>query len=1207
MKKLYATIDGNEAVARIAYRLNEVIAIYPITPSSPMGEWADAWSADGRRNLWGTVPSVIEMQSEAGAVAAAHGAMQTGSLTTTFTSSQGLLLMIPNLYKIAGELTSAVIHVAARSLATHALSIFGDHSDVMAARATGFVMLCSASVQEAHDFALIAHAATLKARVPFMHFFDGFRTSHEVQKVELLQDDDLNALIDEKLILEYRSRALTPDHPVLRGTAQNPDVYFQSREGANPYYEACPDIVQKVMDDFGKRTGRHYRIYEYHGVPDAQRVIVIMGSGAETVHETVDYLNTRGEKVGVVKVRLYRPFDVQRFVDALPSTVKSIAVLDRTKEPGSVGEPLYLDVITAIHEVNLKCIDSADVSCEVVKNLKLIVSGRYGLSSKEFTPAMVLAIFGNLARQQPKNHFTVGINDDISHSSLAFNPSFSTESDDVVRAMFYGLGSDGTVGANKNSIKIIGEGTDNYAQGYFVYDSKKSGSITVSHLRFGAKPIRSTYLIDKANFIGCHQWIFLDRINILKDAANGATFLVNSPYDAPSMWENLPVGVQQQIIDLQLKLYVIDANKVARESGMGGRINTIMQVCFFALAGVLPQDEAIAKIKRAIEKTYGKKGADVVRKNLDAVDNTLTNLQKVDIPHKIKRLQSKTQQPIPIAAPEFVRDVLGKMMVWEGDNLPVSALPADGIFPTGTAKWEKRNVAQDIPVWETDICIQCSKCVMICPHAAIRSKVYDPEQLIKAPTTFKSTDPKDKDFAGQKFTIQVAPEDCTGCAICVDICPAKDKNQPERKAINMQPQPPLRAQERDNWHFFLNLPLPDRNKLKLNQIRQQQFQEPLFEFSGACAGCGETPYLKLLTQLFGDRAIIANATGCSSIFGGNLPTTPWTTNADGRGPAWSNNLFEDNAEFGLGFRLSLDKHAEYAMELLKEFKNGEEFVSLVDLIINAQQNTEAGIYEQRERVNLLKQKLDNLLSSPSVTSLQSKIQNLKSLADYLVRKSVWIVGGDGWAYDIDFGGLDHVLASGHNVNVLVMDTEVYSNTGGQSSKATPKGAIAKFASSGKPAAKKDLGLMAMTYGNIYVASVALGARDEHTLKAFLEAEAYDGPSLIIAYSHCIAHGINMTTAMNHQKNLVESGRWLLYRYNPDLLEQGKNPLQLDMRQPKQSVEQSMYQENRFKMLTKSKPELAKQLLDEAQTEVNARWQMYEYLAARKLAQTATDE
>ena len=1176
----FATIDGNEAVARVAYPLNEVIAIYPITPSSSMGEWADAWAAGGNRNLWGTIPSVVEMQSEGGAAAAVHGALQTGSLTTTFTASQGLLLMIPNLYKIAGELTSAVIHVAARSLATHALSIFGDQSDVMAARATGFAMLCSASVQEAHDFALIAQAATLKARVPFLHFFDGFRTSHEIQKVELLQKEDLEALIDDELVFAHRNRALTPDNPVMRGTAQNPDVYFQARERINPYYDACPGIVQQVMDKFGDRTGRYYRIFEYYGAPDAERVIVLMGSGCETVHETIDHLNASGEKLGVVKVRLFRPFDAHQLIEALPDTVSAIAVLDRTKEPGSAGEPLYLDVVTAIYQ-----------NWDDKGNFPKIVGGRYGLSSKEFTPAMVLAIYDNLAKEKPQNNFTVGINDDLTNTSLSYDSSFSTEADNVVRAMFYGLGSDGTVGANKNSIKIIGEETDNYAQGYFVYDSKKSGSMTVSHLRFGSQLIRSTYLIDKANFIGCHQWTFLERVDVLKSAVTGATFLLNSPYDADTVWEQLPAKIQQEIIDKQLKFYVINADKVARDSGMGRRINTIMQTCFFALAGVLPQDEAIEKIKYSIKKTYGKKGDKIVAMNLQAVDNTLDNLHKVEV--------SKTEIGCrDVALQRLPESPLQKMMTGRGNELPVSVLTADGTFPTGTSKLEKRNVAQEIPVWEEDVCVQCGKCVMVCPHAAIRAKVYQEGELSNAPATFKFTDARDKAFAGEKFTIQVAPSDCTGCTICVDICPAKDKTNPERKAINMESQLPLREQETENWDYFLKLPLTDRNKLKLNQIRQQQLQEPLFEFSGACAGCGETPYLKLLSQLFGDRALIANATGCSSIFGGNLPTTPWTKNAEGRGPAWSNSLFEDNAEFGFGFRLSVDKKAEYAAELLQELAYGEDYKGLLPpglagFILNAPQKTEADIWEQRERVGLLKQKLEKNSTNP-------KIQNLKSLADYLVRKSVWIVGGDGWAYDIDFGGLDHVLASGRNVNVLVMDTEVYSNTGGQSSKSTPRAAVAKFAASGKPAAKKDLGLIAMTYGNIYVASVALGARDEHTLKAFLEAEAYEGPSLIIAYSHCIAHGIDMGTAMSNQKALVESGRWLLYRYNPDLVKQGKNPLQLDMREPKNSPEESMYKENRFKMLKKSKPEIAEQLMKEAGVEVNQRWKMYEYLAARKV-------
>jgi pyruvate-ferredoxin/flavodoxin oxidoreductase len=1229
MNKTFATIDGNEAVARVAYKLNEVIAIYPITPSSAMGEWADAWSAEGRPNLWGTIPSVVQMQSEGGAAGAVHGALQTGSLSTTFTASQGLLLMIPNLYKIAGELTSAVIHVAARSLATHALSIFGDHSDVMAARATGFAMLCSASVQESLDFALIAHAATLEARVPFIHFFDGFRTSHEIQKVKLLSDDDLLQLIRSDSILAHRARALTPDRPVLRGTAQNPDVYFQARESINPYYDACTEIVQQVMDEFGDRTGRYYKIFEYHGAPDAERVLVLMGSGCETVHETVDYLNARGEKVGVLKVRLYRPFDAKRFVDALPKTTKAITVLDRTKEPGSAGEPLYLDVVTAIHEewetkgerergragkgetMGQGGQESNSSPLSLLSSLSLlspplsltplpkIVGGRYGLSSKEFSPAMVKGIFDNLSQVKPKKHFTIGINDDVGHTSLIFDSNLSTEPATVVRAMFYGLGSDGTVGANKNTIKIIGEETENYAQGYFVYDSKKSGSMTISHLRFGSQPIRSTYLIDKANFIGCHNWGFLERIEVLKAAVPGSIFLVNSPYDASTVWEHLLVEVQQEIIEKQLKFYVINANQVARNSGMGGRINTIMQVCFFALTGVLPQEEAIAKIKKAIEKTYGKKGAEVVRMNLQAVDNTLANLQKVDVPSTISGIIKK-QQLIPNTAPEFVRDVLGKMMAWQGDDLPVSALPVDGTFPTGTTKWEKRNVAEEIPVWDTNVCVQCNKCVMVCPHGAIRSKIYDPGELDNAPPSFKATNAKDKDFASQKFTIQVAPEDCTGCGICVDVCPAKNKMQPERKAINMEPQLPLREKERKNWNFFLKLPNPDRRLLKVNQIRQQQLQEPLFEFSGACEGCGETPYLKLLTQLFGDRAVIANATGCSSIYGGNLPTTPWTKNAEGRGPAWSNSLFEDNAEFGLGYRLSLDKQAEFATELLQQL-SAEVGDNLVQSILNAEQKTESDISEQRQRIVLLKQRLEEVFYRVSDDeNLESKIQTLQSIADYLVKKSVWIVGGDGWAYDIDFGGLDHVLSSGRNVNILVMDTEVYSNTGGQASKATPRGAVAKYATGGKPASKKDLGLIAMTYGNAYVASVAMGARDEHTLKVFLEAEAYNGPSLIIAYSHCIAHGINMTTAMNHQKALVESGRWLLYRYNPELQQQGENPLQLDMRSPKQTVDGSMYLENRFKMLTKSKPTVAKQLLQEAQAEVDARWQLYEYLAARKV-------
>ncbi|MGK7925621.1 MAG: pyruvate:ferredoxin (flavodoxin) oxidoreductase [Spirulina sp.] len=1186
-KNTFATIDGNEAVARVAYKLNEVIAIYPITPSSPMGEWADAWMSEGRPNLWGTPASVVEMQAEGGAAGAVHGALQTGSLTTTFTASQGLLLMIPNLYKIAGELSSCVIHVAARSLAAQALSIFGDHSDVMATRATGLALLCSASVQEAHDLALISQAATLESRVPFLHFFDGFRTSHEVQKVEILADEILREMIDDEWVFAHRSRALTPDRPVLRGTAQNPDVYFQARESVNPFYEACAGIVEKAMNKFEQLTGRRYQLFQYEGAADAERIIILMGSGCETVHETVDYLTAQGEKVGVLKVRLYRPFSVAQFIAALPETVKAIAVLDRTKEPGSAGEPLYQDVLTAVQET---LFGSDEELKRKLSNLKTVVGGRYGLSSKEFNPAMVKSVFDNLARETPKNHFTVGINDDVTQTSLEYDPNFDIEPDRVVRAMFYGLGSDGTVGANKNSIKIIGSETDNYAQGYFVYDSKKSGAVTVSHLRFGPDRIRSTYLIKQANFIGCHQWTFLEKLDVLQAAAPGATFLLNSPYGVEEVWGQLPLEIQETIVRKNLKFYIINANKVARESGMGGRINTVMQTCFFALAGVLPKEEAIAQIKKAIEKTYGKKGQKIVQMNLNAVDNALDNLFEVNVgeanspKHRIP--------PISPHAPEFVREIEGKMLVREGDSLPVSVLPCDGSYPTGTSQWEKRNVAQFIPTWDPDVCVQCGKCIMFCPHATIRGKVYDPGQLENAPATFKAIDSLDKrDFAGQKFTIQVAPEDCTGCGVCVDICPAKNKSQPSRKALNMEEQLPLREAERENWEYFLNLPNPDRLNLKLNQIRQQQLQEPLFEFSGACAGCGETPYLKLATQLFGDRMVIANATGCSSIYGGNLPTTPWAQNADGRGPAWSNSLFEDNAEFGFGFRVSIDKHAAFAVELLSKL-GGIVGDDLVTEILNNPQKNEADIWEQRGRVEALKQKLREVEDADA--------KQLLSLADYLVKKSVWIVGGDGWAYDIGYGGLDHVLASGRNVNVLVMDTEVYSNTGGQSSKATPRGAVAKFAAGGKPAAKKDLGLIAMTYGNIYVASVAMGARDEHTLKAFLEAEAYDGPSLIIAYSHCIAHGINMQTGMSHQKDIVESGRWLLYRYSPDLVKEGKNPLQLDSRAPKKGVKESMYEENRFKMLTKTKPEDAKRLLSEAQQDVDSRWQMYQYLASRQL-------
>jgi len=1182
MKRIFTCIDGNEAVAHVAYRLNEVIAIYPITPSSPMGEWADEWSSQGRPNIWGTVPVVVEMQSEAGAAGALHGALQTGSLATTFTASQGLLLMIPNMYKIAGELTPTVIHVSARTVASHALSIFGDHSDVMATRATGFALLSSASVQEAMDFALIAQAASLESRIPFLHFFDGFRTSHEVSKIEMLSEDDLRAMIDDHLVLAHRARAMSPDHPVLRGTAQNPDVFFQVRETVNPFYAACPDITQKVMDRFAELVGRRYRLFDYHGVPDAERVIVLMGSGAEAVHETVDYLNQRGEKLGVVKVRLYRPFDVKRFIEALPATTKAIAVLDRTKEPGSAGEPLYLDCVNAIHEGLSK-------GWGALKAPPKVIGGRYGLSSKEFTPAMIKGVFDHLAQAEPKNHFTIGIHDDVTHSSLPYDPDFSTEPDTVFRGLFYGLGADGTVGANKNSIKIIGENTDNWAQGYFVYDSRKAGAITVSHLRFGPNPIRSTYLVTKASFVGCHQWVFLERYDVLKPLVPGGTFLLNSPYGPDEVWDHLPRPVQEQIIDKRLKFYVIDAYKVARETGMGGRINIIMQVCFFAISGVLPKEQAIAAIKDSIVKTYGKKGEEIVQMNLRAVDQTLAHLHEVEVPDRADG-QIELPPPVPEEAPAFVRDVLGKIIAGQGDELPVSVFPVDGTFPTATAKWEKRNIALEIPVWDTEVCIQCGKCAIVCPHGVIRIKVYEPKYLEGAPPTFKWTDARDREFQGLKYTIQVAPEDCTGCGICVEVCPAKNKSETRLKAINMRPQPPLRLQERENWDFFLKIPEMDRRRIKVTSIRQQQIQQPLFEFSSACAGCGETPYIKLLSQLFGDRAIVANATGCSSIYGANLPTTPWTTNSEGRGPAWSNSLFEDNAEFGFGFRLSIDKQKEYASELLTKMATavGPE---LAQAILTATQKNEADIYEQRQRGEELKRRLQAIESDDA--------RRLLSVADMLVKKSVWIIGGDGWAYDIGFGGLDHVIAAGRDVNILVLDTEVYSNTGGQTSKATPRGAVAKFSAGGKPAPKKDLGLIAMTYGNVYVATVALGARDEHTLKAFLEAEAYEGPSLIIAYSHCIAHGIDMATAMQHHKAAVDCGQWLLYRYNPDRAKQGENPLSLDSRAPKLPVEQYLYTENRFKMLTKSNPAMAKRLLREAQRHVNERWRLYEYLAAFK--------
>ncbi|MFY9903683.1 MAG: pyruvate:ferredoxin (flavodoxin) oxidoreductase [Terriglobales bacterium] len=1182
MKRKFKTMDGNEAVANVAYRLNEVIAIYPITPSSNMGEWADQWSSEGVPNVWGSVPHVIEMQSEGGAAGAVHGALQTGALSTTFTASQGLLLMIPNMNKIAGELTPTAFHVSARTVAAHALSIFGDHSDVMFCRTTGFALLSSNSVQEAMDLALIAHAATLETRIPFLHFFDGFRTSHEVNKIEMLTEDDMRALINMDRVIEHRQRALSPDHPVLRGTAQNPDVYFQAREACNPYYDACPDKVQAVMDKFAQTVGRSYHLFDYVGDPEAERVIVMMGSGAETAHETVEYLNRSPEKVGLLKVRLYRPFSVKQFIAALPATVRKIAVLDRTKEAGAAREPLFLDVVNGIHE-------GIKLGYGTLKVAPEIIGGRYGLSSKEFTPAMVKAVYDNLALAQPKDHFTIGIQDDVGHTSLDYDADFSIEPDNVVRAMFYGLGADGTVGANKNSIKIIGENTDNYGQGYFVYDSKKSGAMTVSHLRFGPQPIRSSYLISKANFVACHQWIFLERYDMLSTLVEGGVFLLNSPFNKDEVWDHLPREVQAQLIAKKARFFIIDAYQVARETGMGSRMNTILQTCFFAISKVLPREQAIEAIRESIRHTYGKKGDEVVRQNLRAVDETLAHLFEVAVP---ERVTSQAEMPAAFSpqAPYFERNVLGVIYSGHGDEIPVSAFPVDGTFPTGTAKWEKRNIALEIPAWDTKVCIQCGKCAMVCPHAVIRIKVYDSKELAGAPATFKSTEVRDKEWKGLNYTIQVAPEDCTGCGICVDICPAKNKSETRLKAINMVPQPPLREPERDNWDFFLKIPELDRRKIKITNIRQQQIQEPLFEFSGACSGCGETPYLKLVSQLFGDRSVIANATGCSSIYGGNLPTTPWAKNGDGRGPAWSNSLFEDNAEFGLGFRLSIDKQTEFARELVQRL-GGSIGEQLVTALLTSPQKDEADIFEQRQRVDLLKEKLRNL-NSPEA-------KQLLAVADMLVKKSVWIIGGDGWAYDIGYGGLDHVLASGRNVNVLVLDTEVYSNTGGQASKSTPRAAVAKFAAGGKPAPKKDLGLMAMSYGNVYVASVAMGAKDEHTLKAFLEAEAYDGPSIIIAYSHCIAHGIDMTTAMSDQKVAVDSGQWLLYRYHPERTAAGENPLLLDSRTPNRKVKDYFQQQTRFKMLQKSNPEHAKLLWDEAQQDVDTRYRLYEYLAQRK--------
>jgi pyruvate-ferredoxin/flavodoxin oxidoreductase len=1177
------TVDGNEAAASVAYRASETIAIYPITPSSPMAEVCDEWAVKKRPNLWNAIPEMAEMQSEAGAAGAVHGALQAGALSTTFTASQGLLLMIPNMYKIAGELTPFVMHVAARTLASHALSIFGDHQDVMACRQTGFALLCSNSVQEAHDLAAIAHAATLETRIPFLHFFDGFRTSHEVSKIEELTDDDLRSLISEAAVFAHRHRGLTPDRPALRGTAQNPDVFFQAREAQNRFYDACPDAVAQTMQKFASLTGRRYTLFDYAGDPNADRVIVLMGSGAETVHETVDYLTARGEKVGVLKVRLYRPFARQAFLAALPKTVRTLAILDRTKEPGAPGDPLYLDVTTALAEAQ------AEGTSPFAAPPRL-VAGRYGLSSKEFTPAMIKAVFDNLSKDKPRHHFTVGIVDDVTHLSLPWDPSFQTESQDVSASVFYGLGADGTVGANKNSIKIIGQETDLHAQGYFVYDSKKSGAITISHLRSSKTPIRSAYLVTRAGFVACHQFEFVDKIDVLEHTAPGAAFLLNAPFPPDQVWDHLPKEMQEQIIEKKLRFFAIDAYELAKKAGMGTRINTIMQTCFFSIAGVLPKDEAIKHIKKSIEKTYGKRGPEVVKRNCEVVDQALAHLHEIKVPASVT---AKHKRPPLVSekAPDFVQKVTAVMLAGKGDLLPVSAFPIDGTWPVATAKWEKRNIALEIPVWDSKICIQCNQCALVCPHAAIRAKVYDGGALADAPSTFKSTLFKGNEHKGKQFTIQVAPEDCTGCNLCVNVCPAKDRTNPKHKAIDMHPQAPLRDAERTNYDFFLNLPEVDRTALTRIDHKASQFLEPLFEYSGACAGCGETPYLKMLTQLFGDRLLMANATGCSSIYGGNLPTTPYTTNRDGRGPAWSNSLFEDNAEFGFGFRLALDAHVASARRLTQELasKIGD---GLATALLDADQSSEAGIAAQRERVVALRQKLGAMKSDEA--------RRLETLADYLVKKSVWLIGGDGWAYDIGYGGLDHVLANRRDVNILVMDTEVYSNTGGQQSKATPLGAAAKFAAAGKPVGKKDLGLLANMYGHVYVARVAFGAKMAQTAQAFLEAESYNGPSLIIAYSHCIAHGYDMAQGAVQQKLAVDSGVWPLYRFDPRRIPKGEAPLHLDYGPPKVKVADYLRNESRFRMVERADPARYKTFVEQSQAAAERRYTVYEQLAGIKV-------
>jgi len=1173
------TVDGNEAAASIAYRVNEVCAIYPITPSSAMGELADQWASEGRTNIWGTVPHVVEMQSEGGAAGVVHGALQTGALTTTFTASQGLLLMIPNMFKIAGELTPAVFHVAARALAAQALSIFGDHSDVMAARMTGWAMLCSSSVQEAHDLALVAQAATLRSRIPFIHFFDGFRTSHEVAKIHLLSDDDLRAMVDDQLVFAHRRRALDPDRPVVRGVAQNPDVYFQGRETVNPFYAAVTRAVEAAMGCFAARTGRAYRLFDYFGADDADRVLVLMGSGVETARETIDVLNARGARLGVVQVHLFRPFSVDHLLAAIPATVSAIAVLDRTKEPGAAGEPLYQDVVTAFAEGVASCRRAT---------MPRIVGGRYGLASKEFTPAMVKAVFDNLAAPVPRNHFTVGINDDVSHTSLPVDRSFVTEGEEVIGCIFYGLGADGTVGANKNSIKIIGEGMAGYAQGFFVYDSKKSGSRTISHLRFGPHPIRSAYLVQKAQFIACHQHQFLDRVDMLGEAADGAVFLLNAPFGPDEVWDRLPRRVQEETIRKRIRLFVIDADAVAVGAGMAGRINTVMQTCFFAISGVLPRDEAIARIKQAVVSTYGRKGTALVDQNFAAIDRALEHLHEVHVPSAVT--SRRPDGPVvPDTAPEFVRRVTAPMIAGRGDELPVSAIPADGTYPSGTSRWEKRNIADAVPVWSPDLCVQCGNCVMVCPHASIRARQCDGSALADAPSRFASAPLVGRGFPNQRFTIQVAVEDCTGCELCVEACPVRSGDTAVR-ALAMQPKnDSLASSAREHFAFFSSLPEPTPAKVDTALVRGAQYLTPLFEYSGACAGCGETPYLRLLTQLFGDRLLVANATGCSSIYGGNLPTTPWSFNGAGRGPAWSNSLFEDNAEFGLGYRVSIEKHREQAEELLVALAD-DIGPDLVDELRHSRQLTSADIDAQRSRVAALERKLSS--------SNDQRAHQLRSLAGYLVRKTVWIVGGDGWAYDIGYGGLDHVLASGRNVNVLVLDTEVYSNTGGQASKATPRGSVARFAAGGKQSRKKDLGLMAMGYGNVYVAQIAMGASPQQTLDALREAEAYEGPSLVIAYGHCIAHGIDMRLGLRQQKLAVDCGHWPLYRFRPAGSGRPREEFVLDSLAPSIPLKAYAYNEIRYRMLADSKPGEANRLLALAQEDVDHRWQVYEDLARR---------